>query len=136
MTRMNGAAATRRREDWLETIALSASMLCLIHCLALPLVIAALPVLSSALAIPESFHLWVLAFALPASGTALIAGRAKHGAIRPLVAGAAGLALLALGALAFGETRAETPLTVLGSLTLAAAHYANWRLRRNCCVTR
>lgn len=132
MVRMDGASATRRREDWLESVALSASMLCLVHCLALPLLIAALPVLSSALAIPESFHLWVLAFAIPASGTALVSGRAQHGAQGPLLAGMAGLALLALGVLAFGETRWETPVTVLGSLALAGAHYGNWQLRRSC----
>lgn len=120
------------REDWLERAAVSASFLCLLHCLALPLVLAALPALSSVLAIPESFHIWVLAFAVPASGAALWSGRARHGASWPLPLGMAGLAMLAIGAFAFGETRWETPVTTLGSLTLAAAHVVNWRLRHSC----
>ena len=119
----------KSREDWFEWAAMSASLLCLIHCLALPLLIAALPALSRILAIPESFHVWVLAFAVPASGAALVSGRARHGEIWPLVAGAAGLALLAIGAFLFGQTPGETPVTVTGSLVLAAAHIGNWRLR-------
>lgn len=117
------------QENWVESAAMGASMLCLVHCLALPLILAALPTLSSVLDIPESFHLWVLAFAVPASGAALFAGRARHGAIWPLAIGACGLALLAIGAIVLGSRPAETPTTVLGSLFLVGAHLANWRLR-------
>lgn len=120
----------QRRDGWLESAAVGASLLCLAHCVALPLVIAALPALSKVLAIPESFHLWVLAVAVPVSGGALVAGRARHGAVWPLVLGAIGLALLAVGALWFGGTSLETPSTVAGSLLLVGAHLANWRLRR------
>lgn len=116
-------------ENWVESAAMGASMLCLVHCLALPLILAALPTLSSVLAIPESFHLWVLAFAVPASGAALVAGRARHGAVWPLVLGASGLALLAIGAVVLGARPAETPTTVAGSLLLVGAHLSNWRLR-------
>ena len=126
------SAVHAAREDWFERAALGASLLCLVHCLALPLIMAALPALSRVLAIPESFHLDVLAFAVPVSGWTLLNGRGRHGAAWPLMLGIAGLALLAIGALAFGKTRGETPLTVLGSLTLAAAHLSNWRLRHVC----
>ncbi len=129
--RKTGIAGRRgeTREDWFERAAMSASLLCLIHCLALPLIIAALPVLSSILTVPESFHVWVLAFAVPASGAALIAGRTQHGEVWPLALGALGLILLAIGAMVFGESAGETPITVAGSLLLAAAHIGNWRLR-------
>lgn len=115
-------------EDRFEKAALAASFLCLVHCLALPLLIAALPPLSRILALPESVHLWLLGFAIPASGGALVAGRARHGSALPLALGAAGLALLALGALPFGGSAGETPVTVAGSLALAAAHILNRRL--------
>ena len=94
---------------------------------------AALPALSSVLTVPESFHCWVLLFAAPAAAVALVAGRARHRAVLPLVIGTVGLALLATGALLLNEGRAETLVTVAGSLSLAAAHIANWRLRRGCC---
>jgi hypothetical protein len=122
-------SAAKTRVDWIERAALSASLLCLIHCLALPLLFAALPMLSKLLALPESIHIWLLAFAVPASGLALVSGRARHGALYPLAVGAAGLALLAVGALAVAATPAEAWVTVAGSLSLAFAHVANWRLR-------
>ena len=119
----------RNAADWLERFGLGASLLCLVHCLALPFLFAALPALSSVMPIPEAFHIWVLAFAVPTSGLALITGRARHGVIHPLAIGIVGLGLLAVGALAFGETIWETPITVVGGLSLAAAHVINWRLR-------
>jgi len=115
--------------DWVERAAIGASLLCLVHCLALPLVIASLPALSGILSVPESVHLWILAFAVPSSLLALLTGRASHGAAYPVFAGIAGLILLAIGAIAFGGTATETPVTVAGSLFLAAAHIANWRRR-------
>ena len=127
MTRGGG----KRQDNWLEGAAVSASLLCLAHCLALPLLIAALPALSTVLAVPESFHLWVLAFAVPASGAALVSGRVHHGMDWPLATGAIGLAALAIGAILLGTSPAETPVTVAGSLLLAAAHVGNWRLRRS-----
>ena len=114
--------------DWLDRAALGASALCLVHCLALPLIIAALPALSHLLSLPESVHLWILLFALPTAGLAFVTGRTRHGAFYPLIIGAFGLVALAIG-VAFGNSRLETPVTVTGSLLLAAAHIANWRLR-------
>lgn len=118
--------------DWLDRAAVCASGACMAHCLALPLVVAALPALSSVLAAPEAFHLWMLALAVPAAAVALVQGRARHGAWAPLVVGAAGLVLLATGALVLGEGRLETAVTVAGGVLLATAHVANRRLRRAC----
>jgi hypothetical protein len=117
--------------DWVERAAVGASALCLIHCIGLPLLLAALPALSSFLPIPESFHVWVLAFAVPTSALALFTGRHHHRRAHPLMIGAAGLILLATGALFLLGGRWETPVTILGSLCLARAHIANWRLRHS-----
>ena len=46
-----------------------------------------------------------------------------------LALGGAGLSLMAAAALVFAESAAEAPVTVAGSLCLAAAHIGNWRLR-------
>jgi hypothetical protein len=117
--------------DWIERAAVGASALCLIHCIGLPLLLAALPALSSLLPIPESFHVWVLAFAVPSSALALFAGRHHHRRAYPLTIGATGLILLATGALVLLGGPWETPVTILGSLCLACAHVANWRLRHS-----
>ena len=115
--------------DWVERAAVGASALCLIHCIGLPLLLAALPALSSLIAIPESFHVWILGFAVPTSALALVAGWRHHRRTYPLLIGAAGLILLATGALLLLGGRWETPVTIMGSLCLAAAHIGNWRLR-------
>lgn len=115
--------------SWFDGLAVGASALCLIHCLALPIVIAALPALAARLDLGEGFHLGVLAFALPVSAFALGEGWWRHRGLTPLFVGAAGLVLLAAG-LAFEEWVAvETGVTVAGSLLLAGAHVANWRGR-------
>lgn len=120
-----GAPAT----DWFERAAVGASALCLIHCAGLPLLLAALPALSRLMALPESLHVWLLGFAVPMSGAALLLGHRRHQARSPLIAGSIGLALLALGALPLLGGPFETPVTMAGSLCLISAHLANWRLR-------
>jgi hypothetical protein len=118
-----------RHADWVERAAIGASMLCLVHCLALPLLLAALPALSGVLHLPESIHLWILLFAIPSSLLALLSGRAGHGLSYPIAIGVAGLILLGIGAIPLSRSAFETPVTVAGSLMLAAAHILNWRLR-------
>jgi hypothetical protein len=125
------AAASAPGIDWVERAAVGASALCLIHCVGLPLLLAALPALSSLIAIPESFHVWVLAFAVPSSALALVAGRHHHRRAYPLAIGATGLILLATAALVLLGGRWEAPVTIIGSLCLAGAHIANWRLRHS-----
>jgi hypothetical protein len=125
----SGIGLNNRGEDWLDRAALGASVLCLIHCLALPLLLAALPALSRVFAVPESVHIWILAFAVPSSAIALFGGRARHGAAYPIVIGIVGLAFLGLGALPLAGTRWDTIVTVPGSIMLAIAHLTNWRLR-------
>ena len=124
--------ATGGTVDWLDRVALSCSAACLIHCLALPLVVAALPALSTMLDVPEAFHRWVRLLAAPAAALALAQGRRRHGRGWPLVVGAGGVALLVVAALVMPEGWGETATTVAGSLLLGWAHLANWRLRRRC----
>lgn len=124
--------AAQARADWIERLAFGAALLCLIHCLALPIALAALSALSRILSLPENLHLWLLALAGPASTLALVSGGVGRGSRVPLTLGGAGLAMLALGALALGGSRGETPVTVAGSLLLAAAHVLNWHRRHAC----
>jgi hypothetical protein len=114
---------------WLDRTAIGASFLCLIHCAGLPLLLAALPALSRAIAIPESFHLWMLTLAIPTSAIALVMGFRRHGRGETLLLGGTGLALMLAGALAFAGTPTETVMTIGGSLCLASAHIVNLRRR-------
>jgi len=113
----------------LDGLALSASFLCLLHCLALPVLIAAIPALATILDVPESFHRWMLAFALPLSALAIWLGWRRHGRAVPLMLAIVGLVLMGYGALAGVAPSMETALTTLGGLILALGHIRNWRLQ-------
>jgi MerC mercury resistance protein len=115
--------------DVSETAAMVASLICLVHCLALPLLVAALPLISGSLVTSEIFHVVILAFAIPVSGIALIAGYHRHGAWGPPVIGGIGLLSLIAGVSFTDGGWSETAFTVAGSLLLATAHIANWRMR-------
>jgi hypothetical protein len=119
-----------RKDDLIEGLAVGATIACLIHCLALPMLVVAVPVISTLMPIPEHFHLIALCLAIPATAGALFAGYRRHRLAAPLIAGTVGLTLLALGALRWGETPLEMPMTVIGSLAIGAAHVVNWRFRR------
>lgn len=117
--------------DWLDRAALTGSAVCMVHCLALPLLIAVAPASSAVLAIPESFHRWILLLAVPMAIVALIAGHARHAGKWPILVGGLGLALMGIGAFLVPEGLAETAITVVGSVLVAGAHIGNWRLRRS-----
>ena len=112
----------------LDSIAIGASFACLMHCLALPLLLAALPAASKLLDVPESFHLMMLAIALPISAFALVNGYRKHGATIPSALGVIGLSLMSVGVFWSDSKSLETGLTVLGSVMLALAHIGNWQI--------
>ena len=122
--------AMRRMPDIVEGVAMGAAIACLAHCIALPLLLATLPALASVVPVPHDFHLVALGLAVPATAGALFAGYRRHRLAGPLLAGTLGLLLLTLGVLTWGETPLEIPVTIAGSLFIAAAHFTNWRLRR------
>lgn len=108
----------------LDASALSLSGLCLAHCLALPLVAAASPLLA-AWAEAEWIHAAAVASAAPISLFALTRQGSPRGG---LILGLCGLAALAAAAFVLPHA-IETPATVAGGLILAAAHVLNWRGR-------
>lgn len=112
------------------------SFACLLHCLALPLLLLLAPALSRWIALPEGIHAAILLLALPAAAIAMRDGWRRHRRLMPTMLAALGLGLLALGLLAHeGWIAAADPeaadrlLTSIGALTLAAAHLVNWRWR-------
>ncbi|AKM06552.1 MerC domain-containing protein [Pelagerythrobacter marensis] len=123
--------AISRRQRLLDGLAIGASAVCLVHCLLLPALLVLLPTLGAWLAFPESFHVWALAFAFPASVFALAGGYRRHRRTRPVAIALVGLALLALGAFIAPDELIETVLTVPGAIALAIGHALNWRMARH-----
>ncbi|WP_447764367.1 MerC domain-containing protein [Sphingopyxis panaciterrae] len=119
-----------------DLLGVSLSFACLVHCLALPLLILLAPALSHWFALPEGVHAVILLLALPAAMVAMSDGWRRHRRTAPVFLASAGLGLLALGLAAHeGWLAAANPeaadrlLTSLGALSLSGAHLANWRLR-------
>jgi hypothetical protein len=121
--------STGSRNGWLDGFALCASSLCTLHCLGLPLLFAILPAVASRIDPGESFHIIMLALAIPTSLFALVEGWRRHRTIALPLIGVAGLTLMAIGALIASSPVAEAAWTIIGSLMLASAHIANWRRR-------
>ena len=117
------------RTSWLDWAAVSASGLCLIHCLVLPLALAALPSFGGAIA-GSATHWVLLAFAVPVSLWVLTRDRGPA-ALLALVLGCAGLSLMTLGVAVFEGHPTERALTVAGVLLVAAAHIVRWSRRRH-----
>ena len=99
-------------------------MLCLAHCLALPLLISSL-----SLAVPfaenELVHKVLVLIAAPATFLAIYADAGKPRRRTFIGVAMLGLGLLIAGAFVPALEAYEEPVTVVGSITLAAAHI--WR---------
>jgi hypothetical protein len=118
----------------LDAGAMLLSALCLVHCLALPLVVAVLPWAVAGVLSSESFHLWMLVAVVPSSAVALLLGCRRHRDWRVLGVGSAGVLLLAVAVIGVYVNdlshHGETLLTVAGAVLTALAHAANFMLHR------
>lgn len=118
-------------------MAISGSMLCILHCLATPLLLVAVPVVASTFVADEEFHRILVMFVLPISLVALFAGCRRHKDRVVLAVGGLGLVLLVsiafLGHDLLGEL-GEKVATVVSGGVLAIGHLRNYRLcrRREC----
>jgi hypothetical protein len=116
----------------LDKTAVALSGLCLVHCLALPLVLAFLPFLN--VLAEDQLHAQMLLIAVPVSTVAFTIGFRRHRRLIIAAFGALGLSLLIAGGTVahsrYGLT-ADRTLTVAGSLVLALTHFWNSRLSRH-----
>jgi len=122
----------KRTSTLLDASAIALSSLCLLHCLALPLLAAALPLLG-VWAEAEWVHVLFVIIAAPMTGFALWRGHRQQRLPASAVTSAVvGLLLLLAGAAGWPSHDSETPMTVAGSLLLAATHAWNaWRRHRH-----
>jgi hypothetical protein len=118
----------KRERINLDTTAMGLSGLCLIHCLALPVLVTLMPALST-VAEMEWMHKAFVLLAWPVTLTAILRRTALSSAshTRFSVVACSGLLLLSVAAFVEALHDFETPLTILGGLTLGAAHFWRWR---------
>lgn len=139
---------------WLDTLAISMSIICAIHCLLTPILVVLLPILATTFWVHKDFHLWMLFFVLPTTSLAVFLGCKKHR--DKFVVGLSAIGLGSLFAVAIfesvfhvnqvlqhdsnclhcmhdglnGHFNITALINILGGLFLASAHFRNYRLCR------
>ena len=111
-----------------DMYAVGLSTLCLIHCIALPILVTVLPAVALA-AENELVHKVLVVIAVPVS--LRVVWKALPGEGNGLFVGAAlvGLGLLLLAAFVEAASAYEQPITVVGGTLLASAHLWHWMRR-------
>ncbi|MEO1039447.1 MAG: MerC domain-containing protein [Pseudomonadota bacterium] len=119
----------RQTSSFADVMGVSASGLCILHCLALPLAAAALP-LAGALAEAEWIHRLLVIMAALVAAFAFFTDRTGTGRAQFALLAGGGVALLVAGAFVEVLHDWETPLTVAGAVLLSIAHILRWRGHR------
>lgn len=113
----------------LDLYAAALSTLCLIHCLALPLLATLLP-LAGQLSETPLVHRALVLLAAPVTLWIVWQSLPMQGASVFIIAALSGLALLLLAAFSGTVAAFEQPITVAGALLLGAAHLWRWARHR------
>ena len=114
-----------------DKTAVSLSLVCAIHCLAMPMAVVLLPSVAALSLSDEAFHIWLLVAVLPFSIYALTMGCKKHKRYRLLLIGGAGLLVLSFAGFFGHDTLGhawERWLTLIGASVIALGHLWNHRL--------
>ncbi|WP_133499857.1 MerC domain-containing protein [Cognatilysobacter terrigena] len=125
----------------LDRIGATGSLLCAIHCAALPVLIALLPSLGLAAWLDDDFEIGFVLFATALGLYSLIRGYQRHGVLRALRLLVPGLAALWLGVLyapLHGSTVLHAVSMTIGGALVGTAHVLNLRLQNRhdetCCT--
>ena len=115
---------------YFDRVAIALSTICIVHCLAMPFVIAVLPVAAFAVGGDGHFHSLMLWFVVPTSVLGFGLGLRVHRRVDILLLGVVAIAVLAAAALwghSAWDPSAEVLVNVTASVLLAAAHWRNFR---------
>lgn len=122
---------------WADKVAISASGVCAIHCLALPIILSVFPAVSGVFIGEEAFHVWLIWTVVPLSVLSLLVCCRRHNSAMVIYCGVAGVSILIVSAFLGHEILGEIServSTVTGAVILALAHMKNFSLCRqsNC----
>ena len=110
---------------YLDRVAIALSTICIVHCLAMPVLIAVLPVAALAIGGDGHFHSLMLWFVVPTSVLGFGLGLRVHRRIDIVAMGA--VAIAALWPQSAWDPSLEVIANVAASVLLAAAHWRNFR---------
>ncbi len=118
-----------------DQIAIALSAICIVHCLAVPVLVAVLPIAAVSFGEGQHFHGLMLGLVVPTSFFGFLLGFRLHRRSGLVVLGAVGVAVL-IAAAFWGHSTwveaVEVSVSVGGSLLLATAHWLNFREVRRC----
>lgn len=120
----------QHQPDPQDTLGQLLSAACVVHCAAMPLIVALAP---AAAAVLGGFHPVLLALVLAVAAWAFVPGFRRHRRVEVLVLGGVGIALLAVGTLVFEGSWLDVAFSVAGAAVMMAAHWRNRALQRTCC---
>jgi hypothetical protein len=113
-----------------DRIAIALSAVCILHCLAIPLIVALLPIAVFGLGGEGHFHGLMLWLVVPVSAVGFTLGYRVHRRADIVATGASAALLLAFAGI-WGHdlwpTAVEAFVSVVASLILAGAHWLNFR---------
>lgn len=113
-----------------DQLAIALSALCIAHCVAVPVLVAVLPVLAISFGTDAHFHAWMLWLVVPTSVVGFGLGLRIHGRAPIVLFGGLGMLALVVTAL-WGHAHWPLPLealaSVASSLVLGGAHWFNFR---------
>ena len=115
--------ATNKTGGPVDLYAMACSALCIVHCLALPALVAFIPAVALA-ADAEWLHVLFVIAAAPATLWVVSRAVAAGDSVLVIAGACIGLALLAFAA--FVETPYETTLTTAGAVLLLGVHGQRW----------
>ena len=123
-----------RTTEMLDRTAILLSGLCVVHCIAFPLLIVAAPFLGQFT--EGHFHAQMLVIVLPLSTAALAFGFRRHKSTKIIITGGIGMLLLLVGGTImhdqFGIV-ADRVFTMSGALVLGISHWWNSRAGNRAC---
>lgn len=114
------------RSQWLDLVGGALSLLCIVHCVALPIIAVALPFIME-----EPFEAWLGVVLVAVASGAVLLGTLTHRQWWPVAPFIVGLALFFASHAAVDEHSAVgISFAILGSAFILVAHWLNFRASR------
>ncbi len=113
---------------------MTASLICAVHCAAMPLIITLLPLIGLSFLANEWVEWTLIGISAVLGVSSLCLGYRQHRSRRALAMLSVGLALIVIGHIAEKHVTSAygVSLLVLGGCTVASAHFVNRRLCNSC----
>ncbi len=132
MTCSSSSALPTPTVNPLDKAGVVVSTACLLHCLLLPLMIAAVPGVAHLGEEWEWLHLVFAVLSVPFAAFAMARGFRMHGSRIPMMVAFPGVALLWLSLLVHDPHWLESIVTSVGAIMLGAGHLINHRMVCRC----